>query len=88
MNTYYSIMESRHRWLILAAIAFAAASVGAIVMLAYGWSHTLVRVWFYAGALVTVYFLVQAFLHWKESVEQEIEESRLKSSISTNETKR
>ena len=80
-------MESRHRWLILAGIAFAAASVGAIVMLAYGWPHTLVRVWFYAGALVTVYFLVRAFLMWKESVEQELEESRLRSSGGAKETK-
>jgi len=86
VNTYYSIMESRHRWLILAAIAFAAACVGAIVVLAYGWPHALARVWFYAGALVTVYFLVRAFLQWKESVEEEIEESRLKPSTRTRES--
>jgi membrane protein implicated in regulation of membrane protease activity len=88
VNAYYSILESRHRWLILAAIAFAAATVGAIVMLAYGWPHTLVRVWFYAGALLTVYLLVRAFLQWKESVEQEIEESQLKSPTRTKETNR
>lgn len=60
MNPLYSIMESRYRWVILAGISLTAATVGAIMMLAWGWSHGLARLWFYAGALATAYFLVRA----------------------------
>jgi hypothetical protein len=68
VNPIYSILESSHRWLILAGISFTAACVGAIAMLAYGWSHTLDRAWFYAGAILALYFLIRAFMSWTETV--------------------
>jgi hypothetical protein len=64
MNPYYAIMESRHRWLILAGLSFGAAFLGAIMMLAWHWPHLLIQVWFYAGAALAVGFLVQALHAW------------------------
>lgn len=68
MNPVYSIMESRHRWLILAGIAFLAGIFGAIEMLALVWPHMVARVWLLAFLALTVYFLVRAVLDWKRRV--------------------
>lgn len=73
MNPYYTIMESPHRWLILAGIAFVAGAVGAMMMLAYAWPHWLARIWLLAGLVISVGFLVRALLDWKRSVEAELE---------------
>ena len=69
MNPVYAIMESRHRWLILAGLSFGAGCFGAMAMLADGWSHTLARVWLYAGLLVAIYFVVRAVLDWNSRLE-------------------
>jgi fatty acid desaturase len=74
-------MESRHRWTILAAIAFTAACVGAIAMLTYAWPHALALVWFYAGFIASLVFLVRAFLEWKSEMEsRDTEASRRRDS--------
>ena len=59
MSPYYTIMESPHRWSILAALNFGAACIGTVVMLSWGWAHWLCTLWFYAG---TILALVFAFL--------------------------
>ena len=64
MNPWYSLMESRYRWQCLAAISFGVGCVGAMMMIVYTWSHDLARIWFYVGALLTVFFLVRAVLDW------------------------
>jgi uncharacterized membrane protein len=66
VNPLYTIMEMPHRWLVLAGLAFLAACLVPIVMMAYSWPHLVAQLWFYAGAIVTIYFLVRAFLEWKE----------------------
>lgn len=65
----YAITDSRHRWLILAAIAFTAALLGTMAILAYGAGHVLGLLWFYALVALTLYCLVQAFLEWKGEAE-------------------
>jgi len=62
----YSIGESPYRWLILAGITFTAALFGTIFIFAFEWSHTVARVWLYAGLILTLVFLILAFLDWKE----------------------
>lgn len=69
MNPYYAVMESRHRWLILAGLSFGAAFVGAIMMLAWNWPHVFIQVWFYVGAALTVVFLAQAVRAWWSTAE-------------------
>lgn len=69
MNPVYSVLESEYRWLILAGLSFGAGFVGAIAMLAFIWPHTLARIWFYAGFVLGLYFLIRAFLEWKASVD-------------------
>lgn len=66
MSIGYAIGESPHRWLILAGISFTAALIGTIFIFAFEWSHTVARVWLYAGLILTLVFLVLAFLDWKE----------------------
>lgn len=68
MNPVYSIMESPHRWLILAGISFLAGCLGAIEMLALVWPHVIARIWLLAFLALTVYFLVRAFLDWKNQL--------------------
>lgn len=68
MNPVYAIMESPHRWLILAGISFLAGSLGAIEMLALVWPHIVARIWLLAFLLLTVYFLIRAFLRWKNNL--------------------
>lgn len=59
MNPVYSILESPHRWFILAAIALGAAFVGTIFMLAYTWPHWLARVWFYLCLAAAIILLAR-----------------------------
>lgn len=73
MNPIYSIMESPYRWLILAGITSLAALVGTMAILAYGWSHTFARGWLYTTLVVTVYFLVRAFIFWTSGLESDSE---------------
>ena len=75
MNPFYTIMESPHRWLILAGISFAAGMLGAIMMIAYTWPHTASRIWFYAGTLAALYFLARAFWDWKKRAETVLQSS-------------
>lgn len=75
MNPVYSIMESRHRWLILAGIAFLAGLFGAIEMLALVWPHMVARVWLLAFLALSLYLLVRAVLDWKQRVLTETEMS-------------
>ena len=72
MNPIYSIMESPHRWLILAGLVFLLAMLGAIAMLAYAWPHAVARVWLWIGIVVTLGFLIQAVRDWKRRVEEQI----------------
>lgn len=67
MNPIYAIMESPHRWLILAGIAFLAGTVGAMMMLAYAWPHWLDRLWLLAGLAATAGLLIQAAREWLAS---------------------
>lgn len=69
MNPVYSILESPHRWTILAGLSILAAVIGAIAMMAYGWPHTVELIWFYAGLAATLFFLARALIGWKTSVE-------------------
>jgi hypothetical protein len=64
VNPIYAILESPHRWLILAGLSFLAGLLGTMMMLAYAWPHWLARVWFLIGLALAIYFLVQAFLDW------------------------
>jgi fatty acid desaturase len=75
VNPIYSIMESPHRWLILAGLSILVACVGGMAMIAYGWPHTLVRVWLYAGLALTLFFLVEAFVQWKRAAEGAVPEN-------------
>lgn len=72
MNPIYTIMETPHRWLSWAGIVFTVALIVAIAMLLRGWDHTFIRIWFYAGLLGTVYFLVRAFVEWRAQVEESV----------------
>jgi 4-hydroxybenzoate polyprenyltransferase len=72
MNPLYTILESPHRWLILAGISFTAGFFGAIMMIAYTWPHAASRIWFYAGMIVALYFLARAFWDWKQRTEAAI----------------
>jgi hypothetical protein len=65
VNPIYAMLESPHRWLILAGLSFLAALLGTMMMLAYTWPHWLARTWLYATLVITVYFLAQAFLDWR-----------------------
>jgi hypothetical protein len=65
VNTVYAILESPHRWLILAGIAFTTACVGAIMMMAFTWQHAVELVWFYLFFVATLYFLARALWEWK-----------------------
>jgi ABC-type transport system involved in cytochrome bd biosynthesis fused ATPase/permease subunit len=68
VNPVYSIMESPHRWLILSGIAFLAGCFGAIEMLALVWPHVLARIWLLAFLVLTAYFLIRAFIQWKNEL--------------------
>jgi hypothetical protein len=72
VNPIYAIMESAHRWLILAGIAFVAGAFGSIAMLAYVWPHPLIQVWLVACLLATVALLIRALLEWKHGVEADL----------------
>ena len=86
MNPYYTVMESRHRWSILAAVSFTAASLGAIVMLAWDWPHALIRLWFYVGFGLTVTFLFQAARTWWEEISDSLAEPSKTGPVADEET--
>lgn len=69
MNPVYALMESRYRWLILAAFAFGAGVIGAIAMLVYAWPYWLARAWFYLGFIITIGCLIQAFRTWRAGLD-------------------
>jgi hypothetical protein len=71
-NIRYSIMESPHRWLILAGITALVTLLGTMTILVYAWSHVFGRIFFYAGLAVTIAFLLLTLLDWKERVEEEM----------------
>jgi hypothetical protein len=75
VTPYYAIMESRHRWLILAGLSFGSALVGAIMMLAWNWPHPFIQAWFYLGAALTVTFLIQAARTWWSAAESYLQTS-------------
>jgi uncharacterized membrane protein len=75
VNLVYAILESPHRWSILAGLSFAAACVGAIAMLAWGWSHTLELLWFYAGFFCSLFFATRGFLEWKDRASAALEQA-------------
>jgi hypothetical protein len=64
MNPVYTIMESRYRWAILAGLSFLVTICGGIMMLAYGWSHVVVRVWLWLGIALTLGLLAFAGRDW------------------------
>ncbi len=68
MNPIYVVMESPHRWLILAGVSFVAGTFGAIEMLALVLPHVIARVWLLALLALTLYFVVRALLDWKQRV--------------------
>jgi hypothetical protein len=69
MNPVYTILESRHSWLILAGLSFTAGCVGAMMMLAFTWRHEVVLAWLYLGLLLTVFFCARALVEWKRDAE-------------------
>lgn len=69
MNPIYAILESPHRWLILAGVSFLAGCIGAMTMLAFAWNRAIPRVWLYLALALTLYFAVRAFLQWKSETE-------------------
>lgn len=75
MNPVYTIMESPHRWLILAALSLAIGAIGAMAMIAYTWPHWLARAWLYLGILATLSFLVSAFVEWQRTPQEESSDS-------------
>ncbi len=72
MNPFYIVMESRHRWSILAGLSFGAGCLITMMMLAYGWPHWLARLWLLAGIAVALYCLARGFLRWKQAAEREL----------------
>lgn len=77
MNPIYTVMESSHRWSILAAISFGLGCIGAMWMLALGWAHPVVLVWLLAGIVGALYFLVRGFLQWRAEVERAAQQAGL-----------
>jgi hypothetical protein len=73
MNPIYTIMESPYRWRLLAGISFCLGLLGALMMIAYGWSHTLIQIWFWAGTVVALGCLGRGFYEWKQVVDADAE---------------
>jgi len=72
VNPLYTVMESRHRWSILAGLSFSAGCLIAMMTLAYGWAHWLARLSLLAGIVVALYCLARGFLRWKQAAEREL----------------
>jgi len=72
VNPLYTVMESRHRWSILAGLSFGAGCLIAMMVLAYGWAHWLARLWLLAGIVVALYCLARGFLWWKQAADREL----------------
>ncbi|MGH2447780.1 MAG: hypothetical protein ACRDFS_04155 [Chloroflexota bacterium] len=73
MTPMYTIMESPHRWLILAGLSLGTAILFGMAFIAWLVPIILVRVWLLAGIAATLYFLVRALLEWKLNVEDELD---------------
>lgn len=76
-NIQYSIMESPHRWIILAGITALATLLGTMTILIYATSnvsawHVVARIFFSAGLAVTIALLVASLLDWKDRVEEDM----------------
>jgi hypothetical protein len=70
VSIVYAVLESPHRWSILAGVSATGGLVGAMAFLAWGWSVWLARVWVVAGLAVAAYCLVRLVLQWKEQVDE------------------
>jgi hypothetical protein len=66
------ILESRHRYLILAGTFFLVGCLGSIVMLVHNVDLSLARGWFYLFLTASLYSLTRGFLEWKAEVEAEL----------------
>ena len=69
MIVVYAILESPHRWSILAGISLGAGILGAVIIIAYGWSHWLARIWFLAGLAIALYCAVSLLLQLKAEID-------------------
>jgi hypothetical protein len=70
VSIVYAILESPHRWVILAGIFATSGLVGAMAFLAWGWNVWLARVWIIAGLALAAYCLVRLLLQVKEQVDE------------------
>jgi hypothetical protein len=66
-------MESPYRWRLLAGISFTAGLLGALMMIAYGWSHTLIQVWFWLGFVVALGCLGRGFYESIKAIDMDAE---------------
>lgn len=64
VSLFYAILESPHRWVILGGLSILAASAGAIMIMGYGWSHSVALLWFLAGLLASLFFLGRSVWDW------------------------
>ena len=69
MNPLYSLMESPHRWWLLAGISFVAGCFGGIILLAYRLPHLLGQIWLYACLFAAIAFLVAGIQEWKSTMD-------------------
>jgi hypothetical protein len=46
-----------------------------VFIFAFEWSHTVARIWLYAGLLATLVCLVLAFLDWKRDAERALSQT-------------
>jgi hypothetical protein len=72
VNPVYAILESPHRWSILASAAFVTGIAGAIVIITYNWSHWFGRVWFIVWFVASLFFVARLVLDWKNRVAEEL----------------
>jgi hypothetical protein len=72
----YSILESPHRWWILAGIGLTAAFIGTIFMLAFRWPHSLAIIWFYLCLIAAIYCAICGILDWKARTEEALARAR------------
>ena len=70
MTIIYAILESPHRWAILAGISATAGLVGAMAIIAWDWSLWFARIWILTGLALAAYFLVRLILQWKAQVDE------------------
>jgi hypothetical protein len=66
----YAVLESPHRWAILAGISATAGLVGAMAIIAWDWSLWFARIWILTGLALAVYCLVRLLLQWKAQIDE------------------